>query len=153
VPGITPPHTLPRPVVRNLIDDDTDSAVMPLHGLQRPWDAPFFYADSRHVFLVSTAERIVRLLDWDGFTPGTVLEDPVLALPRLVQPELPIPPRPVPGVDGSTAPIGTNQLRIMRRFVTEDVYIRRAIGTPGTVRFGDTEIGPAGGILHGDHRG
>jgi hypothetical protein len=36
----------------------------------------------------------------------------------------------------------------MRRFVTEDAYIRRGIGAGGAVRFGDREIGPAGALAN-----
>ena len=32
----------------------------------------------------------------------------------------------------------------IERFVSEDAYINKAIGTTGTVRYGDKEIGPVG---------
>lgn len=35
----------------------------------------------------------------------------------------------------------------IERFVSEDAYINKGIGTIGTVRFGEKEIGPAGGII------
>jgi hypothetical protein len=103
---------------------------------------------------VTTAEGVVTFLDWGGYVPGTLLEKPARALPPLVQPELPLPARRVPGSDaeGSPAAFGTVDPAAMRRFVTEDAYIRRGIGTSGTVRFGEVEIGPAGGLSNGIHR-
>jgi hypothetical protein len=32
----------------------------------------------------------------------------------------------------------------IERYVTEDAYIGTAIGTPGTVRYGDKDFGPSG---------
>lgn len=34
----------------------------------------------------------------------------------------------------------------MERFVTEDVYIRQGIGTTGSVKYGDKQIGPSGAV-------
>jgi hypothetical protein len=153
-PDITPPRDLLRSVLRKHSGDGTNSTVEPRHELRNPWDAPFFYGDSRHLFYVTTAEHLVRFLDWSGFTPGTVLEDSSRSLPRLVQPEVRIPSRPVPSLDGKSPEVefGDNAQVVMRRFVSEDAYIRHAIGSPGTVRFGTVEIGPAGGLRNGNHR-
>jgi hypothetical protein len=153
-PGITPPRDFLRSVLGKQSGDGTNSTVEPRHELRNPWDAPFFYGDSRHLFYVTTAERLVRFLDWGGFTPGTVLEDPIRSLPRLVQPEVPIPSRPVPSLNGKSPLVefGDTAQEAMRRFVSEDAYIRHAIGSPGTVRFGTVDIGPAGGLSNGNHR-
>ena len=71
------------------------------------------------------------------------------AIPPLVlkvDPEAHVKPRP--WVDGG--PIGPDlgiaDLAPIRRFVTEDAYIRQGIGTTAAVVYGDKKIGPSGAI-------
>jgi hypothetical protein len=114
-----------------------------INPLQNPWVAPFFYEDRRHVFYVTTSERIAQISQWDryGIIPDRV--QPRLAIPPLVsEPENVIPERygsivTAPNMRvADRAPIG--------RLVSEDAPIDKVIGTAGTVRYGDKEIGPMG---------
>jgi hypothetical protein len=34
----------------------------------------------------------------------------------------------------------------MQRFITEDAYIHRGIGTTDSVKYGDSDIGPSGAL-------
>jgi hypothetical protein len=126
----------------------------PEHDLQHPWEAPFFYEDSRHVFYVTTAEHIVPIWEWDRYAIGL---DPGSGLTKLV----PIVVREDPRL-GSTRDQLTQLLNgrdtgvadpaPIERFISEDAYIDKGIGTMGTVRYGETEIGPAGGVLNGNRK-
>jgi hypothetical protein len=119
-------------------------AIQPNHPFDGdPWDAPFFYDDARHVFYVTTTERTEWVPQWSDFgvsvaPPTTQFDIPPLVLtPVQIIPDLigPIIAQPgFGGIDRSS----------VRRFVTEDAYIHQAISTPGTVRYGDVEIGLAG---------
>ncbi|SDW57191.1 PA14 domain-containing protein [Marininema mesophilum] len=134
-----------RPVLKNQL---YDRVIVPHHLLQSPWDAPFFYEDNCHVFYVNTTERIIKIPDWSHFAPMKVPQKPDLIMPSLVLPELQLKPRPE--IVDPYAPIhkgtgfGVVDRSPIERFVAENNYIFRGIGTLGTVRFGDKEIGPAG---------
>ena len=66
--------------------------------------------------------------------------------PLVMQPGPPVPPKFL----GDGGPIGPDLGVIdpvpMRRFVTEDAYIRQGIGTTSAVKYGDREIGPSGAV-------
>lgn len=136
-----------RPVLTNQI---TDRTVAPLHRLTNMWDAPFFYEDSRHVFFVTVTEHPVQIPNHSQF--GIVFNpnfDHVFNLPPLiVPPGLPNVVRPTFTGDGD--PIGPDVGNInpgsIQRFVTEDAYIHRGLGTVGSVTYGNTQIGPSGAI-------
>lgn len=128
-------------VLKNSI---SDRVVVPLHPLQgKPWDAPFFYEDGRHVFYVTTAGRITLVPDWNNV--GVVGRTPVLTIeppPLLVKPFEFIPDFIGPLI--RQPGFGVDNPAVIEQYVTEDLYINQGIGTPGTVTFGDREIGPAG---------
>lgn len=131
-------------VLDNQIEDRTVEPHHPLEG--DPWDAPFFYEDRRHAFFVTTDERIETVGQWGDFgvvaSPGLAgnsvrdLPPLVLQTPELI-PDLAGPITRQPGF-GLIDPVPARVL------VTEDVYITRGLGTPGTVRYGEIEIGPLG---------
>lgn len=135
-----PKELLIRPILKNTIPG---RVIEPRHALQNIWNAPFFYEDSRHVFYVTTSERIVQIPQWDwyGIIPDLV-KVPLVIPPLVFEPEEVRPDRYDPSV---TAPnVGVVDRAPIERFVSEDAYINKAIGTTGTVRYGDKEIGPAG---------
>lgn len=150
--------TLPRlvrPILKNRTGD-VMSAVGPLHDhLKSPWDAPFFVGDSRHLFFVTTSRRPVLIPRDGGYTPPVLWQQAAAQLPPLVQLDRPIEERPVPTFDptDTQAGFGAISTGAMKQFVTEDIYIHKGLGTSGTVRFGKTEIGPAGGLSNGRPRG
>jgi peptidoglycan hydrolase-like protein with peptidoglycan-binding domain len=136
-----PNSSITQSVLKTSIDDRTIDPHHPLSG--NPWDAPFFYTDSRHVFYVTTAQRIIRIPWWFDF--GVVVSPPVgkLDIPPLVLP----PVKVIPDLIGPVIKqpgFGVVDPSPIERYVTEDAYINRGIGSMGTVRFGNQEIGPAG---------
>jgi len=145
-PSITA-QPIPRSILKNPLPDGT---IEPQHPLQDPWDAPFFYEDSRHIFYVTTTEQPVWIRDYSKF--GTLVDlglTQVVAIPPLVlQMDAKVPSRLEPWND--TTPIvmkpGVVDPAPMQRFVTEDAYIHQGIGTTAVVTFGDKQIGPSGAI-------
>jgi Neuraminidase-like domain/Salmonella virulence plasmid 28.1kDa A protein len=115
-------------------------------SLTRPWDAPFFYEDSRHVFYVSTKERSVQIPDFTnyGYNPPTTVFQPsdFPISPVVVAPLAPIRDR-----FGSVIVdprVTTLDSAPLQRFVTEDAYIKKGIVVKGTIRYGDKDIGLTG---------
>jgi hypothetical protein len=112
------------------------------------WNAPFFYEDSRHVFFVTTEEEQVRVYDYPHYGVAASSGDAVVAdIPPLVWEEV---ETPGPKYWGDGGPVdtgwGVTNPDPARRFVTEDAYIVRGIGSAGSVRYGDQLIGPGGAI-------
>lgn len=138
---------LEHPVLTNTIMDRT---VEPRHPLKKPFDAPFFYEDSRHVFFVTSKEEVPVWID-DHYgvqvNPGIKyeVEIPPLILKPDLRPKLelilPGDRRPVVRDLGNIDPVSP-----MQRFITEDAYINRGIGTTDNVKYGDRSIGPSGAI-------
>lgn len=127
-------------VLSNNIADRTVDPHHPLGG--NPWDPPFFYEDSRHVFYVTTEERLVPVPKWNDLGVVVKTLKPAYETPELVlRPDKtlvgPFPHIRQPG-------FGVIDPSPIDRYVTEDAYITTAIGTPGTVAYGDKNIGPSG---------
>ncbi|MER3423935.1 MAG: PA14 domain-containing protein,virulence plasmid 28 protein, partial [Nitrospiraceae bacterium] len=127
-------------VVHNAI---SDRAVQPNHPVEGdPWDPPFFYEDARHVFYVTTEGQASWVPEWNF---PWIPHRPPLVVPRV--PPLVVPPIPIPDPIGPVTKqpgFGTINPSPVERYVTEDAYIQRGIGTSGTVRYGEKEIGVAG---------
>lgn len=145
--------TISHPILDNTLEDRVVEPHHPIEG--DPWSAPFFYEDRRHTFFVTTDEHVETIAQWvdvgvvsgPPLTASTVSDLPpiVLQTPDLI-PDLAGPITRQPGfglVDPAPA----------RMLVTEDVYITRSIGSPGTVRYGDKEIGPLGSQVKTLRRG
>ena len=147
-----------EPVTRAILQNALpDSISAPQHPLQNSSDAPFFYEDSRHLFFVTTAEQPVEISDYAHYYGAAVTAGfkPSAQIPPLVfQPNEPIKHRPTLSDDGG--PVGPDPGVVdsapMRRFVTEDAYIRQGIGTTGRVTYGNKQIGPAGALSNGRAR-
>lgn len=143
-----PDAIVSHPVLTNEIADGIeDRTVDPHHPvIGNPWDVPFFYEDSRHVFYVTTAQRMVQIPTWLGF--GIVAKPPQVGfeIPHLVLQE----PKLVPDWIGPVVKqpgFGVVDPTPMKFVISEDAYIQRGIGTLGTVRFGEKEIGPGGSLV------
>jgi hypothetical protein len=127
---------------------NTDQVVAPDHTMPDPWDAPFFYEDSRHVFYVTTTEKLVEVPHFNGFgiDPGlvtTVVPD----IPPLVFREEPKLPRFGPDDGDPIDPrFGVVNPDPLRRLISEDANIRTGIASTGQVSFGDVLIGPRGAM-------
>jgi len=138
--------TLDRKVLENSLKD---RVVEPDHDTTDSWDAPFFYEDSRHVFYVTTTEKLVRVIDFTAFhvEPDEKKLDPRIP-PFLVAELQQSQPKPKIGPDDfrSEPDFRVVNPAPLRRFITEDANIRRGIGATGEVKFGDVLIGPGGAI-------
>lgn len=139
------PKADPRSSSSVLKNSINSHAVQPNHPVVGDsWDAPFFYEDARHAFYVTTTEQLVPVHQWDDF--GLYVTQPSnaeLTLAPLVFEPARIVPDPVGPISRQPGFGGIDPSSV-ERYVTEDAYIRKAIGTSGTVRYGDTEIGLAG---------
>jgi hypothetical protein len=139
-----------QPVVGDEIADRTVEPNHPISG--HPWDAPFFYDDSRHAFYVTTTQQLVPVWYWIDFAVTPKPPKVTLDLPPLV---VQIPPR-VPDPIGPIARqpgFGVVNPSPVQFAVSEDAYIRRGLGTLGTVRFGGKEIGPTGSLIKSYQKG
>jgi peptidoglycan hydrolase-like protein with peptidoglycan-binding domain len=142
---------LPRDVLRDRLPFTT---VEPRHELEYVWDAPFFFADSRHVFYVTTSERIVWLRDYTGYgVPALPLQPQQQFPPLVMEPD----PRLEVGPSRDGAVIrgpgfGVVDPAPVERFVTGDGSIRVGLGTGASVRYGDRDIGPGGVLANGKGR-
>jgi hypothetical protein len=114
--------------------------------LQNLWDSPFFFEDSRHLFYVSTSERLVTIPENPlfGFGARPTLGRTEIPPLMLEQPSLGIqdPGRVIIGPQ-----LGIGDPGLMERFMAEDTNIRTCLGTSATVRFSGQEIGPAGALV------
>ena len=131
---------LPRPILTRMDSMPVD-VIEPTHRLPNPWGDPFFYADGRHVFYVTTTEQLVTVPQWNRYVVAVDTTTALSRIPQLVMPEVDIIPKRIdPVITGR--PVADPAP--MKRFVSEDAYIDKGIGISGTVRYGDVEIGPAG---------
>jgi hypothetical protein len=138
---------LTRHVLKNEIPD---GAIEPRHPLKKPFVAPFFYEDSRHVFYVTTAAgQPVWIEDHFGraVNPSIRYEMEIPQLILKTDPRNEVGPkfwgdgRPVVHDPGHIDPVSP-----ILRYVTEDAYIHRGIGTTASVKYGNRDIGPSGAI-------
>lgn len=129
-------------VIKNVTPDRTVEPRHPLGG--NPWDPPFFYEDSRHVFYVTTSVQWVKVHEFRDFGVIPSFKKPGTEIPPLVL--TPIKEVVVgPGILVTRLPgFGVVDPAPIDRFVTDDIHISKALGTQGTVPFGTREIGPSG---------
>jgi hypothetical protein len=134
---------LTQPILKNLQKPLTHRKIEQYPYVQNPWYAPFFYEDSRHAFYVIPGKRSTQISQWDWYGTLPELVPPRLAIPPLVFESEEVTPERC-GPIFATPNVGVVDHGPIDRFVSEDAYINKAIGTTGTVRFGDKEIGPWG---------
>ena len=113
------PAVLDHPILKNPIDGST---VEPTHVLADPWDAPFFYSDSRYSFYVTTQQRPVAVREWDGYGSSTPPPSVLHIPPVVLQPPALVPDRIGPVISGHDS--GISEPGPVERFVTEDAYIK-----------------------------
>jgi hypothetical protein len=86
---------------RDLLKSPIPSRVVrPGHRLQKVWDAPFLFEDSRHVFYVTTVEKLVTARESAGFGVGLPLASPVGIPPLTMPPPMVVPERYDPMLRG-----------------------------------------------------
>src|SRR5262249_19149753 len=105
--------------------------IAPKQELLNIWEAPFFYSDSRHDFLVTTEEQLVWVRSFPGYGIFPNAGAPQAAqIPRLVV--RPVPP-PKLQIWGDRGPITTDRGVVdsmpMQTLVSEDAYIRQGLPT------------------------
>jgi len=149
------PSIRAQPILRTILTNPPSGrTIEPRHPLPDPWDAPFFYEDSRHLFYVRVKNETPWVRDYPKFAILMDLDStPVRATipPLVLQMEPKAKSRPKPWDDGApiVAKPGVVDTAPMELFVTEDVYIHQGIGTTTVVTFGDKQIGPSGAIHNG----
>jgi hypothetical protein len=112
--------------------------------LTRPWAAPFFYEDSRHVFYVNTRERSITVPGY--FDYGSIYQPPQeFQIEPVIEPPQP-PIRDRSDFVILDPQITTSNTAPLQRFVTEDAYIKKGIVIPGTIRYGNKDIGLTGAL-------
>jgi hypothetical protein len=124
----------------------------PNHELPDIWTAPAFFADSRHVFLVTTAEQPVPVRSHSGygiFNSAGVLRTgqiPPLRAAATAEPKL--------FGDGGLSSSDFEELdpTPIRRFVTQDARVP-GVRTARNVKYGDRYIGPSGAISESNTEG
>ncbi|HBP89132.1 MAG TPA: PA14 domain-containing protein,virulence plasmid 28 protein [Nitrospiraceae bacterium] len=136
---------------RLLTNPRTDWAVQPTMIAPKGPDAPFFYADSRHVFYVTTTQDVVKIAEPVGYvmaaTPASEFEFvPVLVFEGFPEIMGMIIDEPAVGIGRDPGWIDPKR---MQQFVTKHPDIHIGIGMTGNVRYGDAEIGPAGMMTDG----
>lgn len=113
--------------------------------IQNTWEAPFFFQDRRHAFFVKS--------EMSKVPAGEVLQFgrqwrpiPTFFEPRvLVEPDFIRPPEKVILPSDPIDP-GVADPSLLESFLREDPYVYRALGTAGTIQFGDRLIGPGGSM-------
>jgi len=126
--------------------------VEPHQEREDPEYSPFLYEDGRHVFYVTTNRQPAVIPDHEGYgvvpNPNRIRVEEIP--PLVLQFDSPVQFKSTPWSDGG--PIRPNpgivDPALMRRFVTEDVYIHKAIGTTRGVLYGGKRIGPSGVITN-----
>jgi len=125
--------------------------ITPGHELQDIWNAPLFFTDRRHVFLVTTQEHSVVLPKYAnyGILDHTVMMNAAQIPPLVGQPASP--PKPKVWGDGGSIRQKLEEVdpTSMQQFITEDAYIRRGLPITRNVQYGNRQIGPAGAISTG----
>jgi hypothetical protein len=134
----------PQRVISPPVEERTIEPAHPIAG--DAWDVPFFYEDARHVFYVTTTERLVRIPEWIGYELAPSAPDRELAVPPLVLTPVEVIPDPIGPVVKQPG-FGVIDPLPVERFMSKDAYITRGIGTAGTVRYGNKDIGPGGSRL------
>jgi Neuraminidase-like domain len=123
---------LQRSILRPTTQPPPFTAVWPRQDLDDPWNAPMFFADGRHVFLISTREQPVWVRNFGGYgTLGGTAggSDAIQIAPLVIQP----PP--------ATRPM-----------VSTDAFIKRGLTSNLPVRFGDHLIGHSVSLSNGRAR-
>jgi hypothetical protein len=122
--------------------------VDPRHPVTEVFKAPFFLQDPRHVFFVTSRTSLVLVGE---YLPIGISRPPLIAhagLTLLVQPDYAwLPAKTLlltdPGRPGVVDPSPVES------FLKRDRHIHRAIGTTGTLSYGDRLIGPGGSVALG----
>ena len=129
---VTPPH----PVV------DPSSSV------NEDWLSPFLYADTNNIFYATTdlGWPLIHSVETYGVAAQTRVASP--SIPTLVLKSDALSAKPVSVYNPVTVlkNVGSADQAAMTRFISEDAYVARALGTAGAVRYGRLTIGPSGEI-------
>jgi Neuraminidase-like domain len=120
------------------------TAIQPQHPLPSIWEAPFIYADNAHAFFVRSSYKMTRLDTVDIFDGVFEANVPLAQLAPIVAP--PVPVRPRPNFDFGNPGGGVLDSASVQRFLSEDANIRHGLGSSGSIKFGEQDIGPAGAI-------
>ncbi len=115
--------------------------VQPRHTVAGIFEAPFFFQDPRHVFFVHSEESKVWVGGYPDFGMWIPPQVELVEPPVLVQPDFPRPPEETAFAPDLIEP-GVVDPSALESFQRRNPHIHQAMGTVGTIRFGDRLIGP-----------
>ena len=123
--------------------------VQPQPWLPDAWDAPFLYEDRRHLFYVTTTERLVPIRWFTGFgilsaSPGVLASGLAISPVVLRQPVTAATP---PEVLAATAADGDPAA--VQRFISAGTNIKAALALPQTITYQGQLISPIGSLPSG----
>ncbi len=116
------------------------------------FEAPFFFQDHRHVFFVRSVKSQTPVADFSD--AGIIIAPPAINIytepPLIVMPDFAgfILPEEIVFPPESIRP-GIVDLGPVQNFLNQSPYIRQAMGTGGTVPYGNKLIGPGGFVPDG----
>jgi len=114
------------------------------------WNAPFFYSDSNHVFLVRTIENKIGVEDFEKSygTPAMPYFE-LEVIPSKWLTDLIVPPLSEPDVFGpeffKDTFYGVENEELFQAYLLEAKYISHALNTLGAISFGNIKVGLQGG--------
>lgn len=116
----------------------------PKNNLLSRWVAPFFYEDVRHVFFVRTTQAPVSIVKWNWYGYQIFSQETLTyQVPPLVLATVRTKSESLDAVTNGTN-VGVTDRDPIERFISEDEYIDKAIGTTGKVMYDSMDIGPSG---------
>jgi peptidoglycan hydrolase-like protein with peptidoglycan-binding domain len=128
---------------RLLTANGPDRVAEPTHELTDIWNAPYFYEDRHHAFLVTSEQQPVWIRDFPNYVVAVNLN---LSQTAQIAPlVLPTPPPPKAKFLGDVSVDPAS----IRRLVTEDAYINKGLETTTGVTFNGRPIGPTGTLNKG----
>ena len=122
--------------------------IEPHHLVTGIFEAPFFFQDRRHVFFVKSEESKILVSGYKDMGIFSPSKDVFVEASVLIKPDFPWPPEEVFFPPDLIKP-GVVDPSPLESFLRGDAYIHQAIGTEGTIQFGDRLIGPGGSMKFG----
>jgi transcriptional regulator with XRE-family HTH domain len=122
------------------ISNDPYSVVQPTHEVTDAWNAPFFFEDRHHAFLVTSEQQPVWIRNFPNY--GVVVNTNLSQSAQVAPVVLPTPP-PIKTPLLGHGPVDPASLR---RVVSEDAYINKGLATNLDVTFNGRPVGPAGTV-------
>jgi hypothetical protein len=120
--------------------------VTPCDDLTDEWDAPLFFADSRHAYVVETSEQPVWMGGYQGYgLPDVAGGLRATAISPVTLPSAPTPPpKTWPGTGATASGGALIDPAAATRLLSEDTHLQRVLPDTATVSFKGQAVGPWG---------